>query len=81
MLDLLQLALTIFTALMTLLVVHVGWINCTWRVWEWPVALWYVAVVDRKTRNDFWHVVVNIWLISAAGMFVWTAINNGPVAN
>lgn len=50
--------------LLGLLVIHVGWVNATWKVWEWPTALYFVAISDAKTRNDFWHMVVNSFILA-----------------
>lgn len=61
----LYLFLTILSGLLAALTIHVGYINCRWRIDQWPVALYYVAVVDRKTRNDFWHVVSDAGLFAA----------------
>lgn len=72
----LYLFLKIFLVLFAVLTIHVGYINCRWKLWQWSIAMWYVAVVDKRTRNDFWHVVVDLGLISAGSMLLWVAIIN-----
>lgn len=62
--------LAILSVLMTALTIHVGYINCRWQVHQWPVAVFYVAVVDKRTRNDFWHVVSDAGLIAATMVVV-----------
>lgn len=68
----LQQMLTIFAlpflitwgGLLACLVIHVGWINSRLKLQDWPRVLYCVAFVDRKTRNNFWHMVVNAFVIA-----------------
>lgn len=62
--------LLIWGVLMVALVIHVGWVNAKLKVWDWPLALYCVAISDRKTRNDFWHLVVNAFIIAVFAVMI-----------
>jgi hypothetical protein len=66
--------LAISAVLLLALIVHIGWINCRFRIWQYPEAILYVAVRDHKTRNDFWHMVVNAILSSAFAVMILIAL-------
>lgn len=56
--------LMIWGGLLVLLIIHVGWINDKLNIWYWPMTVYCVAVTDPKTRNDFWHMVVNAFILA-----------------
>ena len=62
--------LMIWGGLLILLVIHVGWVNAKGKVWDWPLALYCVAITDPKTRNDFWHLVVNALIIAIFAVMI-----------
>lgn len=62
--------LLIWGGLIAVLVIHVGWVNAKLAVWDWPLALYCVAITDPKTRNDFWHLVANALMIAAFSVMI-----------
>lgn len=66
--------LAVWSGLLSVLMIHVGYINCRWRIHEWPVAMFYVAVLDKRTRNDFWHIVSNAGILAACVVFILVAL-------
>lgn len=66
--------LLVWCGLLALLVIHVGWVNAKFKIWQWPVALYYVALSDRKTRNDFWHMVINAFIIAVFAVMILFAL-------
>jgi protein tyrosine phosphatase len=57
--------LAIWVLLLVCLFIHIGYINSRWKIWQWPEAAFFVAFRDSKTRDDFWHMVINAALIAA----------------
>lgn len=66
----------VWGGLLVLLVIHIGWINSRWKLTEWPVALYYVAISDRKTRNDFWHLVINSMIVVAIAILIYRVLSS-----
>jgi hypothetical protein len=56
------------------LFIHVGFVNCRWKIHQWPEAVFFVAIRDPKTRNDFWHVVINAILIAMFTVMILIAL-------
>lgn len=68
--------LLVWSGIMLVLCIHIGWLNARWKLWEYPLALYYVAISDRKTRNDFWHLVINSMIVVAIAILIYRVLSS-----